>query len=205
MPAVLYGGDLAPLALAVEARDLRHAMGGDAGLNALLSIKVDGSTYTAMARGVQRHPVKGTVIHVDFHLTDPDKPVVVDVPIALSGHAAKVHMAGGIVDQQIFSAQVRARPAAIPRSLVLDIEDLNMGSALRLSDVEVPEGVELVTDSETTVVVGLIPRGVKGGAEEEEGAKGAAGEGAAEGEAAQAGPGSTAGDGDGAAEASDAG
>ncbi len=161
IPGVLYGQGIESCPLHVDAKELRNALQGEAGINALLSLQVGSKSYTAMAKVIQRHPVKGNVIHVDFQVTDPDKPVVVDVPITLIGHSSQLQMAGGIVDQQLFSVTVKARPESIPHAVELDISSLQPGGSLRVSDVEVPSGVEIESDPDTTIVTGALPRGIR--------------------------------------------
>ncbi|MCL4442934.1 MAG: 50S ribosomal protein L25 [Actinobacteria bacterium] len=178
IPGVLYGQGIESCPLHVDAKELRNALQGEAGINALLSLQVGSKSYTAMAKVIQRHPVKGNVIHVDFQVTDPDKPVVVDVPITLIGHSSQLQMAGGIVDQQLFSVTVKARPESIPHAVELDISSLQPGGSLRVSDVEVPSGVEIESDPDTTIVTGALPRGIRDEeVGEEQAAEGAAEEG----------------------------
>jgi large subunit ribosomal protein L25 len=178
IPGVLYGQGIESCPLHVDAKELRNALQGEAGINALLSLQVGSKSYTAMAKVIQRHPVKGNVIHVDFQVTDPDKPVVVDVPITLIGHSSQLQMAGGIVDQQLFSVTVKARPESIPHAVELDISSLQPGGSLRVSDVEVLSGVEIESDPDTTIVTGALPRGIRDEeVGEEQAAEGAAEEG----------------------------
>ncbi len=178
IPGILYGQGIEPCPLHIDAKELRHALQGEAGINALLSLQVGDKSYTAMAKVIQRHPVKGNVIHVDFQVTDPNKPVVVDVPITLIGHSSQLQMAGGIVDQQLFSVTVKARPESIPHTVELDVSPLQPGGSLRVSDIEVPSDVEIENDPDTTIVTGVLPRGVRDeGAGEEQAAEGAVDEG----------------------------
>ncbi|MHB8263875.1 MAG: 50S ribosomal protein L25 [Acidimicrobiales bacterium] len=160
IPGVLYGREVGPYALHVDAKELRTVLQGEAGLNALMRLEVDGKPYITMAKDIQRHPVKGTVIHVDFEVTDPDKTVAVEVPLALTGHASHLQMAGGIVDQQLFSVTVVALPGFIPHTLELDITSLTAGGALRVADIAVPSGVEVENDPDALVVAGIVPKGV---------------------------------------------
>src|SRR5437763_4057962 len=91
VPAVRYGHGTDPQALAVDARDLRNALTGDAGLNALITLKVDSESHLAMARQLQRHPVKGSVDHVDFVIVRRDEVVNADIPIQLVGEPTALH------------------------------------------------------------------------------------------------------------------
>jgi large subunit ribosomal protein L25 len=89
-----------------------------------------------------------------------------EVTINLVGEAIEVQHGDGIVDQQLFTLAVKARPAAIPPSVDIDISGLTIGDALHVSDITIPPGVELETDPEATVVAGQPPR-VQATAEEE--------------------------------------
>lgn len=179
VPAIVYGEGVDAFPVAVKARDLRAALSTEAGLNAVLSLRVDGQRFLTMARELQRHPVRGTVLHVDFQVVDPDREVSADVPITLVGEAVELHRADGVLDQQLFALPVRARPADIPNNLEVDISELAIGSAIRVSDVDLAEGVSTDLDPESVVVAGQAPRVQVEGIPE-----GEAAEAPAEGEAA---------------------
>jgi len=190
VPAVLYGHGTDAMALAVDSRELRNALTGDAGLNALITLNVDSESHLAMARHLQRHPVKGTVDHVDFVIVRRDEIVTADVPINLVGEATEVNQNDGIVEQQLFTLPIKAKPMDIPASLEADISGLVIGEAVRVADLQLPSGVETEVDPEEAVVVGQPPAAVElpepgEGEEAAEGEEGAAAEGA-EGEAAAA-------------------
>ena len=157
VPAVLYGHGTDPMALAVDSRELRNALTGDAGLNALITVNVDSESHLAMARHLQRHPVKGTVDHVDFVIVRRDEIVTAEVPINLVGEATEVNQNDGIVEQQLFSLTIKAKPMDIPASLEADISGLVIGEAVRVADLKLPSGVETEVDPEEAVVVGQPP------------------------------------------------
>ncbi|MBV8979519.1 MAG: 50S ribosomal protein L25 [Acidimicrobiia bacterium] len=185
VPAVLYGHGTDPMALAVDGRELRNALTGDAGLNALITLRVDSESHLAMARHLQRHPVKGTVDHVDFVIVRRDEIVTADVPINLVGEAIEVNQNDGIVEQQLFTLTIKAKPLEIPASLEADISGLIIGEAVRVGDLKLPAGVETEVDPEEAVVVGQPPAAaeVPAPGEGEAAAEGAeGGEAAAEGE-----------------------
>src|ERR1700722_17242053 len=75
IPAVVYGHGIDPVSVSVDGRELRHALSGDAGLNQLLDVSVDGHSHLALARELQRHPVRNTVVHVDFQVVSRDQVV----------------------------------------------------------------------------------------------------------------------------------
>jgi large subunit ribosomal protein L25 len=161
IPGVVYGNGVGPLAVSVEARQFRHALSTPAGLNAVLAVKVDGEEYTAMAREIQRHPLRGTVTHVDFQVVDPDRPVSAEVPVALVGEPVELHHQDGVLDQQLFAITVRAKPSEIPQNFEVDISGIVVGSAVRIADLTIPPGVEIDLDPETVIAAGQPPRVVR--------------------------------------------
>src|SRR5947207_4658411 len=201
VPAVVYGHGVDPLPVAVDAKDLRAALTTDAGLNALLALKVDGSTHLTMAKVVQRHPVRGTVAHVDFQIVRRDEVVTAEVPIVLVGEAVQVHRDDGHVDHQLFTIAVHAVPGRIPNVVEVDVSELTIGQTIRVAELSLPSGVTSDVDPEATVVVGqapqvseadLVPEGAEEEAAAEEGVEAAEGEGAAAPAAEPAGEGAAA-------------
>jgi len=200
VPAVVYGPGVDAFPVMVQARDLRSALNTEAGINAVLSLRVDGKSYLTMARELQRHPVRGNVIHVDFQVVDPNREISAEVPISLVGEPVELHRSDGVLDQQLFALPVRARPADIPVHFEVEISQVVIGSAIRVSEIALPEGVTTDLDPESVVVAGQAPRVVveevpegeaaEGEAAEGEAAEGAAGEAASEGGGAGAGGGS---------------
>lgn len=180
VPGVLYGHGIEPLPLAVAGRALRAALTSDAGLNALISLDVGGNRHLAMARQIQRHPVRRSVDHVDFVIVRRDEVVSAEVPVHLVGEAQEVDRADGLVEQQLFSLVVHATPGDIPHAIEVDISALSIGEAIRVADLTLPAGVTTEVDPEETVVAGQASRTAT---EVEEGAAEAA---EAAGEAAEA-------------------
>ncbi len=166
IPGVVYGHGANPISVAVGARDFQIAMSGEAGLNTLLSLEVGDKNLLTLARDIQRHPFKNVVTHVDFLIVRRDEVITAEVPINLVGEAIEVQHGDGVVDQQLFTLQVKAKPADIPPSVDIDISGLTIGGSLHVSDISIPSGVELETDVESTVVAGQPPR-VQVTAEEE--------------------------------------
>jgi large subunit ribosomal protein L25 len=127
IPAVVYGEGVAPLPIAVDAKSFRTAVSGEQGLNSLIELDADGQKFLVMAREIQRHPVRGTVAHIDFQVVDPNEPVVAEVPLHIIGDAVEVRHADWEVDQQMFSIEVRTRPDQIPTHIDVDISELKVG------------------------------------------------------------------------------
>jgi large subunit ribosomal protein L25 len=175
IPGVVYGHGADPIPVAVGARDFQVALSGEAGLNTLLSLEVGDTNYLTLARDIQHHPYKNVVTHIDFLIVRRDEVISAEVPINLTGEAIEVQHGDGIVDQQLFTVHIKAKPADIPPSVDIDISDLTIGGSLHVSDIAFPPGIELETDVEATVVAGQPPR-VQVSAEEESEAAAAAAE-----------------------------
>jgi large subunit ribosomal protein L25 len=152
IPAVVYGGGGDTLSISVDAKSFRTAVSGDQGLNSLISLDAEGQTFLVMAREIQRHPVRGTVSHIDFQVVDPNKPVVTEVPLHLVGDAVEIRHADWEVDQQMFSLEIKARPDQIPTHVDVDISELKVGDSIHIEHIVLPKGVEAVGDPSTPVV-----------------------------------------------------
>jgi len=177
IPAVVYGHGSEPVAVAVHGRELRTALSGEAGMNALLSLRTDSQTYLTVARELQRHPVRGTVTHVDFQIVRRDEVIGAEVQVILTGEALEVHHGDGVVDQQLFALPVHAKPADIPTSIEVDISGLTIGGIIRVGDLQLPAGVTADLEDDAPLVSGVPPRVVAAASDE-------AGEGAAASEGA---------------------
>ncbi len=151
IPGVVYGLGGESVPVAVDARELRSALTSDAGLNALLTLEMDGTRQLGLVKDLQHHPVRNEVIHVDFIRVDADVEVEVDVRLVLVGDASGVTNEGGGVDQAAFTVRVLAKPQSIPNELSIDISEMVMGSTLRTGDIQLPDGVQLVGDPEELV------------------------------------------------------
>ena len=185
VPAVVYGLGRDAIAVSVPWPDLRRALTTEAGLNALITLDVDGQKDLAIIKDLQRHPVRRNVLHIDFLRVDPDAPVAVEVPLILVGEAKLVEARKGIVDQPLKTLTVKAKPADIPSQIEIDITNLDIGVAITVETLTRPAGVTTDIDDSIQLVLGLATRfSAEDGAEAGEGDEG--GEAAAAGESAEA-------------------
>jgi large subunit ribosomal protein L25 len=156
VPVIAYGMGIDPTPLSVDALELYHALHTDAGANAVLRLSIGGTNHLALAREVQRHPVRRDVLHVDFVTVSRTQRVSAAVPIVLEGEAPGVDT-GGVVEQSLFSLNIEALALEVPDQLPLDISDLDVGDVKRVSDVALPQGVDALDDPDTTVVSVVVP------------------------------------------------
>lgn len=183
IPAVVYGHGMEPLAITVTRRDLRLALSGPAGVNTVLDLQVDGKTYPAIVKELQRHPVRRTVQHVDFQQVNLNETITVAVPVRLEGEAKEVLSNGGLVDPAVDTIEVQTTPRNIPAEIVVDVSNMTMDTVITLGDLTLPEGVTAVADADLPVVTVLLTRAgvAEGGEGEGEAAAEAAEEAAADG------------------------
>jgi large subunit ribosomal protein L25 len=153
IPGVVYGHGTEPVAIAVDARELRHALNTDAGVNALINLSIDGASKLTMPRVLQRHPVRNTVTHVDFQVVSRDEVMAADVAFTLVGEAKDVTNNDGVVEQALFALTIHATPSAIPSHIEVDISGLTIGDAIRVGDLKLPPGVTTEVDPEEAIVV----------------------------------------------------
>ena len=158
VPGVLYGLNEESVTLSVAWPDLRRALTTDSGINAIIQLEIDGKKQMTIVKDIQRHPVKRDVLHVDFLRIDPNKNVTVDIPLLMIGEAREVSAADGMVDQNMFSLTVSAPPDRIPTEIQVDISALTVGDAIRVGDLNLPEGVISEGDPEDPIAVGMITR-----------------------------------------------
>ena len=153
IPATLYGGDREPRSIAVSPRSVIEILRSETGQNSILSLTVgDGNEQTALIHEYQVDPVTSRLVHADFKRIAMDVAIEVDVPIEVVGEARGVKVDKGILDQVIRELHIRCLPGAIPDNFQVDVSDLGIGDAVHVGDLEMPEGVELMTDVEATLL-----------------------------------------------------
>jgi large subunit ribosomal protein L25 len=163
VPAVVYGLDAGTVSVSVPARELDHILHSASGGNTLITLKVENKDQLALARQVHRHPVRGTVLHVDFVRVRADQTIEAEVPIQFVGEAEGVR-GGGLFEQSLFSLTVEALPGDIPNAFEHDISALVIGDAIHVGDLTVPAGVVVLQEPDAVVAHISLPRA----AEEEE-------------------------------------
>ena len=179
IPGVLYGRGMDPISVTVERREFRLALSGPAGANTVLALQVGGTSYPAVVKEMQRHPIRRTVNHIDFLQVNMNEEITVHIALRLEGESKAVAAAGGLVDPTVDSLEVSCTPTDMPNEFVIDISDMQPDTVIRLSDIPMPKGVTALGDPDMAVVTVLTTA-----AEVEEPA--AAEEGEGEGEEAPA-------------------
>jgi large subunit ribosomal protein L25 len=159
VPATVYGKGSDAVSITVNQRELYSALHTEAGRNALINIEIEGDeTVLAVAREVQRHPVRGEVIHLDLIQISLDEKINADVLVEYLGTPVGVRADGGFVEAIANTVMISALPTAIPGSIVVNIEEMLTGDTLKVADLPVIEGVEYLDDEDRPLVSVLLPR-----------------------------------------------
>ena len=168
IPAVVYGLKSDTASVSVQLSDLRAALSTAAGRNAVLTLDIEGSKEMGIVKDIQWHPYRDEVLHVDFLRINPDQDVTVEVPIQATGDPHTLNLAGGILDQLLFTLTVVTKPNLIPDLIEVDVTELEVGNTITVGDISMPTGSTTPVDPETPVLVGAAPRIAEVEAEVEE-------------------------------------
>ena len=147
IPCILYGIEKEAKAFAVTTDAVRKLV-YTPDIH-VVNLTIDGQECTAVLKDIQFHPVKDTILHMDFLQIVADKPIVMEVPTVLTGLAAGVKL-GGKLQQAIRKIKVKAVYANIPEKLTIDVTELALGKSIKVGELSF-EGLELVTPAQTVV------------------------------------------------------
>jgi large subunit ribosomal protein L25 len=160
VPAVVYGRGDETLAISVDAHEARLLFQTISVENTLVDLSLDGESIQTLVREVQVHPYRPELIHIDFYRVQTGVKLDLEIPVHLIGTPIGVKMNGGVVQQIIHELPVRTVPSLIPESFEVDVSELNVGDSIHVSDLTLPEGVEVKLDPDQTVCSIVVPKGL---------------------------------------------
>ena len=162
VPAVIYGKKQPTLALSLNAREMHNLLVHATSEHFLVDLEIaDGAQVTnalALVQEVQHDPIKQTVLHVDFHAVQADEKLHAEIPIATIGEPNGVKNFGGILELNLHSIEVECLPKDLPEIITLDVSGLNVGQAIHIKDIVLPEGVTARASGDITVVRVAAPK-----------------------------------------------
>lgn len=171
MPAVLYGRGSEPVLLSVKTHSLELLLKKNPAAQAVINLTVDGisGSRTAMIKELQKNCLTGTFQHADFYEVAMDRKVLVKVPVLTTGKCIGVEN-GGVLQLIRRELEVLCYPNQIPKSIVLDVADLEVGASIHVEDIHLDSDIEIPADVNFTVltVLGRMTESEAGGAEEAE-------------------------------------
>jgi large subunit ribosomal protein L25 len=143
IPAVIYGGKDKPQPLQVAARDINAMMSHASGENVLVELEIAGekSNRAALVQEVQHSPVRGDIVHVDFHAISMDQMIQAEVPLEPTGTPVGVKTFGGLLEQSLRALAIECLPGDLPDRITVDVSQLNIGDSIHVRDIQFPPGV----------------------------------------------------------------
>jgi large subunit ribosomal protein L25 len=160
VPGVLYGHEMDPIPLSVDAREMFHLLHGGAGGNALMDLMVDGTEHLAMAREIQRDHIHNKLIHIDFLAVSRSEKITVNVPVVETGEAVGVKE-GGVVEHHLREVSVECFPQDVPEQIDFDISNVALGDMIHVSDLNPPSGVTILSNPEDAVLSVITPAALR--------------------------------------------
>ena len=147
VPAVLYGGNTDPVALTLSHKDILHDSERESFYSSILEVHLpDGRNQQVVVRDLQRHPFKPRILHMDFMRVSATELLRISVPLHFVGEEKSPagKMSGVVIQHLMTDVEIEALPKDLPEYIEVDLSGLNAGDAFMLSDLKVPEGVELM-------------------------------------------------------------
>ena len=161
VPAVIYGSKDKPANLEVSRRDIEAVLAHAVGENILVELEIDeNGTKTnrlSLIQEVQHHPLRGEVLHVDFHAVSMTEKISADIVVEAFGEADGVKNFGGLLEQSMRTITIQCLPQNLPEIIRVDVSALKIGESIHVRDLPLPEGVEADDDADLTVFIVAEP------------------------------------------------
>jgi len=145
IPAVIYGGTSEPEHIVLNGNEVEKSLKNEAVYAHVLELSVDGKAQNVVLKGLQRHPVKEGVIHMDFLRVNMNEKIKVHVPLHFINQDISVGVkAGGVITHSMVEVEVACLPAALPEYIEVDMATVDVGGSVHLAELVVAEGIEIV-------------------------------------------------------------
>jgi large subunit ribosomal protein L25 len=152
VPGVLYGGDQDPVAIAVKSNEFRKALYTGKLLGHLVTLKYGAETQPVIAKAIDMHPVTDEPMHFDLYRVDAHQQIKIAVPLHFQNHEESPGLKrGGTLNVVFHEVQLSCPADQIPEEVVFDLTGLDIGDAVRVSDLKLPANVEAAVDGDTVV------------------------------------------------------
>jgi large subunit ribosomal protein L25 len=147
VPAIVYGGKFDPVQISIAHNEFIHELEKETIYTQVVDLKMGGKVQEVILRDLQRHPYKNKILHADFFRIDKNTPIKVLVPVHVNNaeECVGVKMDGGMLTQLVTEIEIIALPKDLPEYLEIDALELHLGDILHLTDIKMPQGVEIVS------------------------------------------------------------
>jgi large subunit ribosomal protein L25 len=163
VPAVAYGRGMEPISIQVNVREARAALGSHAeGHLVNLRLKRNGNeeTLATLVKEVQRDPITGALLNIDFQRISLTEKITTSVPLVAQGTPVGAR-AGGILEQAVHEVEISCLPMDLPEEITFDVSSLGINDSIHVRDLQPPAGVEILADAETVIAIVHPPRVVE--------------------------------------------
>lgn len=160
-PGIVYGGNAAPLNIAVDHNALYHALKKETFHASILDLEIDGKVEQVLLRDFQVHAYKQLVLHVDFQRVDASQKLHTKVPLHFVNAeiSPAVKLSSGIISHVLSELDVSCLPKNLPEFIEVDLANLNVGQSIHLADLKMPIGVNPVSQENLTIATASVPAG----------------------------------------------
>ena len=157
VPAVVYGAKQQPIHLQLNAREVKTVLSRATGEHFLVELAIgegtEATSRLALIQEVQHHPLRGDVLHVDFHAVSEDEMLHASVPVETTGEPVGVKTSGGLLELSMHALAVECLPRDLPEIIRIDVSALGLNDAIHIRDLQLPAGVSVRgLDGDLTVV-----------------------------------------------------
>ncbi len=168
IPAIVYGGKEDAKSITLEHDEINNMLDDEAAYSSIINLVIDGETEEVLIKDLQRHPFKLKLLHVDFKRIVRGENMEANVPLHfINEDKAPGKKEGGVMSHQLTTVEISCRPRNLPEYIEVDLGEMNIGDSIHLSEITLPEGVELVAfmhgdveDNDLTVA-NMVPPAVE--------------------------------------------
>lgn len=165
IPAIVYGQGMKPEAIKIPTRDLIRLMHERHLENTIINLKIENDKrkkpLSVLIKEIQHDPIKGNIVHIDFHHVSLTQAIHVKVPLVAKGEAIGVKQDGGVLNHIMWELEIECLPTQIPQNIEVDITNLKIGDSIHIKDIRFPEGLKVLHDTEAIVFTVVPPEKVE--------------------------------------------
>lgn len=160
-PGIIYGGDAAPVMIALDHNALYHALKKEAFHSSILDMEIEGKVEKVLLRDFQTHAFKQLVLHADFQRVDQNQKIHVKVPLHFINAEASpaVKLGGAVISHVMNELDVTCLPGDLPEFVEVDLSTVEAGASVHLSDIKLPKGVSAHGQDNPTLATASVPAG----------------------------------------------
>lgn len=175
IPGTVYGASKDPQSISLSHDEVLHQLDHEAFYSSVLTLNVDAQSEQVVVKDLQRHPYKPDILHIDFQRIDEKQKITMRVPLHFINEqqCVGVKSGGGVISRIMTELEISCLPKDLPEYIDVDLANVNLGESVHLSDIDLPEGVEIYAllsggDASASVATVSLPKGILEEEEEEE-------------------------------------